>query len=375
MARTIKIFCFPTHCSKTVTPGVDYVRLILPMKELAKDKRFKVHFYTNTLKKPLTWRDWDRYAQEYDILYINYLTLPWDFSLVGMLFRKYKKKIVLDIDDLIWEIQGDNSSYSTYALGSEGRAVVTDICREVDFITCTNSYLKNGIAHYTQKRHEKIVVLPNYIDLKLYTWRAKLRIAPTVRIGYFGSSSHFNDLGERNFIAGIEKLMLEYPNVELYTIGAMIQQFKKKFGMRYTTAFGHQNLYTWVTMMPEKLGKVDIFAVPLVDSPYSKAKSGIKFLEMSSTMKPGVYQDIRQYQELVNHGKNGFLASTAEEWYTCLKTLVDSVDLREKMGWAAFQTVFDLWQMEDNVKRYVAFFQLVFDSPVKEEYSVFVTNV
>lgn len=353
----IKIFAFPTHMTKDVTPGVDYVRMILPMRELQKDPRFKVTIFDNTLSpEELSKFDWREVAQEYDILYINYLTLPWDFALIGMLFRKYGKKIVFDIDDLIWEIQEDNSSYGTYAPGSEGRAVVTDIIRECDYTTCTNNFLKNGIASYCKVPHEKIQVLPNFIDLNLYNWRGEDRKKHTVRIGYFGSSSHFNDLASKPFADAMDKLMSEYPNLEFVTIGAMLGNLKKKYGYRYINDFGHQDIYTWVKMFPEKLGDIDIFAVPLIDNTYCLSKSSIKFLEMSSTKKAGVWQNIRQYQECVNHGKNGFLASTASEWYTYLKMLIDSKELRTKLGDAAFKTVEDFWTIQGNVKRYADFF-------------------
>ena len=357
MKKPISIFCFPTHCTKDVTPGVDYARMILPMRELQKDPRFKVTIFDNTLSKgELGKFDWRVVAQEYDILYINYLTLAWDFALIGMLFRKYGKKIVFDIDDLIWEIQPDNSSYATYKPGSEGRAVVTDIVNEVDYVTVTNNYLKNALIHYTKKTDDKVMVFPNRIDLDLYKWRGTPIKKSTVRIGYFGSSSHFNDLSDRNFIDGITRLMDEYPNLELLTIGAMLASLKKKFGVRYINDFGHQDLYTWVGMMPEKLKEVDIYAVPLVESTYCKCKSSIKFIEMGSTCKPGCWQKIRQYESIVEHGVNGFLCRTADDWYKNLKKLIDDPKLREKMGKEAFKTVEKDWQMKNNVQVYKDFF-------------------
>lgn len=355
--KPIKIFCFPTHCTSQVTPGVDYVRMILPMRELQKDPRFEVTIFDNTQPKSILSKlDWRDVAQEYDILYINYLTLPWDFALIGMLFRKYGKKIVFDIDDLIWEIQEDNSSYGVYAPGSDGRAVVTDIVNEADYVTVTNSYLKNALCSYTKKTHDKVQVFPNYIDLDLYNWRAKPQDKYTVRIGYFGSSSHFNDLGDKNFIEALEMLMKEFPNLEFVTIGAMLAQFKKKFGMRYFNDFGHQDIYTWVKMFPEKLGNIDIFAVPLVVNTYCQSKSSIKYLEMSSTTKPGCWQKIRQYSEIVQDGKNGFLCASTKDWYRNLKKLIVSPELREKIGQEAFKTIESKWQMKDNVYKYTDFF-------------------
>jgi len=64
-----KIFAFPTHCTKDNTPGVDFARIIQPMRELQKDPRFKVTIFDNTLdKKKLGKVDWIDVAQEYDIL-------------------------------------------------------------------------------------------------------------------------------------------------------------------------------------------------------------------------------------------------------------------------------------------------------------------
>lgn len=354
--KKIKVFCFPTHMTKDVTPGVDYVRMILPMRELQKDPRFEVTIFDNTLpSKELSKFDWREVAQEYDILYINYLTLPFDFALIGMLFRKYRKKIVFDIDDLIWDIQEDNSSYGTYAPGSEGRAVVTDIVRECDYITCTNTFLKNGIAQYCKIPHKKIKVFPNRIDLSLYNWSEKPPKKHTIRIGYFGSSSHFNDLGSPEFTKALDRLMNEYPNLEFDTIGAMLASCRKKYGRRYITDFGHQDIYTWVKMFPEKIGDIDIFAVPLVDTTYCRAKSSIKFLEMSSTKRPGCWQNIRQYQELVEDGKNGFLCKTEQHWYHGLKRLIDESSLRHSMGEEAYKTI-EGWQMKDHVHEYADFF-------------------
>ena len=362
MNKPISIFVFPTHCSKEKTPGVDYCRMILPMRELQKDPRFKVTIFDNTLsKKALSKFDWRDIAQEYDILYINYLTLPWDFAMIGMLFRKYGKKIVFDIDDLIWEIQKDNSSYEVYKPGSDGRAVITDIVNEVDYVTVTNNYLRNALISYTKKTYDKVAVMPNRIDLDLYKWKTKPKKKSRVRIGYFGSSSHFNDLGDKSFSSGLEKLMKEYPNVEVLTVGAMLASFKRKFGARYFNDFGHQDIYTWVGLMKDKLKEVDIWAVPLVTSTYNKSKSSIKFLEMSSTGRPGCWQKIRQYEEVVKHGKNGFLCSGVNSWYSNLKKLVDSPKLRRKMGREALKTVKNDWQMSDpkNIKLYVDLFQKV----------------
>lgn len=350
-----KIFVYPSHCDGKHVPGVDYARLILPMQELAKHPDFEVTIFDG--KKRYSWNE---LAEEYDIFYLNYMTNADSFVQACFWFDKFKKKIVMDIDDLIWEIQEDNAAYSTYAPGSEGRAVVTDtIARGVDFVTVTNQYLKMALAHYTKKPLGKIKVFPNYIDLDLYKWRKEPKDDYEITIGYFGSSSHFNDLVNPGFKNGLVKIMKENPRVRLLTVGMMIHEIRKLFGPRYKTAFGDHDLYKWVGLMPDILKDVDLFVAPLVDTTYARCKSSIKFLEMSSIKLPGVFQDIRQYQEVVEHGKNGYLAATEHDWYKSLKELVNSVDQRKKIGEAAFRTIEKGWQMRDNVQRYVNFFNSI----------------
>ena len=347
-----KIFVYPTHCDGKHVPGVDYARVIRPMEELGKQKGFDVRIYNGEADL-----DWRKVAKEYDIFYLNYITNAAGFVIASFHFMKEGKKIVYDIDDLIWEIQKDNAAYSTYEPGSEGRAVITDIiARGCDVVTCTNDFLRKGVAKHTGKSLEKIKVLPNYIDLGLYSWKSKPKDKYEVTIGYFGSSSHFNDLVNPGFISGMERVMAEYPQVRFYTIGAMIQSIKKAFGSRYTTGFGDHDIYKWVKLMPLMLQDVDIFVAPLIDITYARAKSGIKYLEYSSMQLPGCYQDIRQYKEIVKHGESGYLCSTGDDWYKSLKMLVEDSKLRRKMGLSAYKTVKDDWTIQGNVSKYVDLF-------------------
>lgn len=351
--KPIKIFAYPSHCDGKHTPGVDYARIIRPMEELGKQDGFKVTVFDG--KKNMDWR---KIAKEYDYLYLNYITNAWGYVAMASEMDRNNKKIIYDIDDLIWEIQPDNAAYETYMPGSENRATITDIiARGCDYVTTTNSFLKNAINHYTGKDFNKIKVFPNYIDLDLYNWVSDKKETYEIKIAHFGSSSHFNDLANPGFLGGMEKIMDEFPQVRFYTIGALIQQLKKRFGQRYTTGFGDHDIFKWVKMMPLLLSDVDIFVSPLVDNTYCRAKSSIKFLEYSSMKVPGVYQDIRQYKELVDNGVNGFLAATANDWYKSFKELVESEQRRREVGNKAYETVKDGWTIQANVKQYVDFFR------------------
>lgn len=353
--RKIKIFAFPSHNTVERTSGVDFARIIQPMKHLngykTKDYEFEVDIF-----KPTQSANWLEVAQKYDLIYFNYLNNDWGFAAMKVMAMNHGRKLIMDLDDAIWEIQPDNHAYDVYKKGSKSIRDFTIICQETDYITCTNQYLKHVICDRTGKHPTLVKSFPNYIDLDLYKYRPEFKDNHQIVLMHHGSTSHFIDLQEQEFAEGVDRIMKEYPNVILRTVGAMIPSYKKKWGGRYENAFGHQDVYQWIkTKFPGFMEDADIMVTPLKVGVYTKGKSAIKFLENSSAGKPGVYQDIRQYQEVVD-GNNGFLASTAEDWYDGIKTLIDDKVLRRKMGENAFETVKNNWQIKDHVKDYADYF-------------------
>ena len=360
--KTIRIFALPSHQSLERTSGVDFARIIQPARHLNGykdvDTKFVVHVYDPRKHKTLDWLD---VASKHDIIFFNYTAMSWEFAKMGLMARKFNRLLIMDVDDLIWGILPDNPVYEAFKKGSENLHNFTAICNEVDYITTTNKYLRNAISHNTDKSVSEIVVFPNYIDLdNLYTHRSPFKDTADIRLVHFGSTSHFIDLQSEEFARGIDMIMKVYPNVTLKTVGALIPKYKYRWGQRYENSYGHQDLYKWVgERMPGFMDEADIIVTPLDDNIYNRCKSSIKYLEASSAVKPGVWSNIRQYNEAVNHGTNGFLATTASGWYESIKKLIEDKKLRKSMAENAFETVENTHQMKDNIKLYADFFKSV----------------
>jgi glycosyltransferase involved in cell wall biosynthesis len=60
---------------------------------------------------------------------------------------------------------------------------------------------------------------------------------------------------------------------------------------------------------------------------------------------PPVCSAIGANCEVIEHGKNGFLATTPEEWVRCLEFLIDDPSLRERLGRQARKTVEEKYSM------------------------------
>lgn len=349
-----KIFAFPTHGTTERTSGVDFARIIQPMSHLSKHPDFEVHVFD-----PKEKTDWLTVAKEYDIIYFNYLNNAWGFAAMGSMARKFGVKLVMDVDDALWDILPDNPAYEVYKKDGEQIKNFTAICNEVDYITTTSMYLKHVINNNTRKHPTAVKVFPNYIDLDLYSHRSPFKDTSEIMITHFGSTTHFIDLEEEEFIKGMDRIMAEYPNVKFRTVGAFMTKFREKWGQRYENAFGHADIYKWIKeKFPTYMDEADIIVTPLQKSIYTKSKSSIKFIEASSAGKPGIWQNIRQYDEVVD-GNNGFLAETAQEWYDALKMLIDDKTLRKKMGQRAFETVEKYWKIQDHTQDYADWFNKI----------------
>ena len=362
MKKTIRIFCLPSHATKDRTSGVDMIRIIQPMNALNgyedEEVKFKVDVWQINKPQEINWID---VAKQYDIIYLNYIALAWAFAGMGAMARHWKRKIVMDTDDDLHSIQTDNPAYKVYHKGSTFLKDLTAIYNECDYLTTTNTHLKNVLMSHTNKRHDQIKVFPNYIDLdNLYTHRSPFKDTLNIQLGWYGSTTHFIDLDEPEFMKGVDMIFKEYPNVTFKTVGALMPKYKMKWGQRYINAYGDTVIYKWVKgRFVELMDETDIMVIPLQSNIYTKSKSDIKRTESSSTMKPVVAQDMRQYRECITDGVDGMLCSTAQDWYSKIKRLIEDKKLRRKMGIAGFERVKRDKQMKNHIFEYSSFFKKI----------------
>lgn len=356
--KKVKVFALPSHQSKERTSGVDWARIIQPMKALNGYRDNEVEFKVDLFdihEKEAT--DWLKVTQEYDLIYFNYINDPWGYAAMGAMARKNNVKMVLDLDDSLWDLKSDNAAYAIYKPGSQAIKNFTRIVDDVDHVTVTNRYLKNVVAHHTLKRHEQITVIDNHIDLNTYKYRKEHKDSSQIKLLHFGSTTHFNDLMNEQFALGVDRILKEYPNVTVKFIGAFLPKYRMRWGMRFENAYGHEDIYKWINeKFPVFLEESDILVVPLTEDTYNRCKSGIKYLEASSAKIPGVYQNLEQYKKYITHGENGFLARTADEWYASIKELVDDIELRKSMGNSAFERIQEE-TIQKNVHKYAKMFK------------------
>ncbi|MBR5950453.1 MAG: glycosyltransferase [Actinomycetaceae bacterium] len=156
----------------------------------------------------------------------------------------------------------------------------------------------------------------------------KEREAGPLRIGYFsGTDTH--DADWATIEDAVIRILDERPDVELW-LGGLIEP-TEKLGA-YTQRIRRLPFVSWHEL-PVSLHNLDVCLAPLTaDSIFNEAKSAIKWLESALALTPTVAYPSQPFAEAIEHGVTGMLASTTDEWYEAISTLLDNEPLRRAMA-------------------------------------------
>lgn len=84
---------------------------------------------------------------------------------------------------------------------------------------------------------------------------------------------------------------------------------------------------------------MDIGIMPLKDEPWERGKCGYKLIQYMACSLPVVASPVGVNRQIVEHGVNGFLAETPDEWRIAVDALLADPGLRYRMGQAGRQKV------------------------------------
>jgi len=226
---------------------------------------------------------------------------------------------VYEIDDDLFNLDPSNPAYPDFSDTKIQHNIRTCIA-QADLVTVSTEPLREQLLMY----NGNIKVLPNYVDEDLLNIpRNPLR--HQTMIGWAGSQTHSMDfpmMGD-----ALEQLVKD--DVVFMTIGGRYGEDLPKHNLRHLPWFSStRKLYSHIA-------RFDIGVAPLKQHVFNDSKSWIKVLEYAALGIPCVASAARPYENFVEHGVTGFLASTQADWHKYLKMLVEDVGLRLQMGQAA----------------------------------------
>ena len=164
-------------------------------------------------------------------------------------------------------------------------------------------------------------MLPTVVDTVCYKVLKKT-VTNALTVGWIGSPS------TASYLKGISKplsILGESQDVRLVVIGGKAPCIKNVDVIELPWNEDDE---------VNEINNFDIGVMPLPDSPWERGKCGFKLIQYMACGLPVIASPIGVNSEIIEHGVNGFLVETDEEWESSLRTLMGDPELRHRMGQA-----------------------------------------
>jgi glycosyltransferase involved in cell wall biosynthesis len=100
------------------------------------------------------------------------------------------------------------------------------------------------------------------------------------------------------------------------------------------------------------LAEIHIGVMPLEEDQWAEGKCGFKGLQYMAIGAVSILSPVGVNKQIIQHGVNGFLASTLDEWKETLIELLENQPLRQQVGRAGRQTVIDNYSVQANKEKF-----------------------
>ncbi|MCC7303444.1 MAG: glycosyltransferase family 4 protein [Bacteroidia bacterium] len=272
----------------------------------------------------------------YDIVYVHLWVTPLGLPGFERAVRLLAKRLIYDIDDLIF--LGHVSEANQWTLRFKGRLKALYLMRKADHvITCTPI-----LDEFVRKYNKKTTDISSTINTEVYRPKTDHALRGTPVLGWSGSHSTSRFL---HLLAPVLRELAKELDFKLLVIGDGDFQIE---GVNVEAM-------EWPgTGEVKELARIDIGLYPLPEERWVLGKSGLKALQYMGLGIPVIASAKGANFRIITDGENGFLVKTPEEWKNRILLLLKDQSLRERLGNAGRVTVEEQFSVIANTDRYLA---------------------
>jgi glycosyltransferase involved in cell wall biosynthesis len=244
------------------------------------------------------------------------------------------RPLIFDFDDAVYLLHTSGANRWTSPLKFPGKTAT--LCRISRQVVAGNEYL----AQYARRFNPHVTVIPSSVDTDAYRPAPRPSSDRQLVLGWMGSSTSQTYL---EMFAPVLRQILDAQPLELLIVSDREPVLP---GVRYR----------WRPWSGDReaadLAEFDIGIMPMPDDEWARGKCSMKALQYMGMGVPAVCTAVGTNVEVIQHGENGFLATTPEDWKAAIGALARDPALRRSMGDAGRRTVEARYSMRAAAARF-----------------------
>lgn len=205
------------------------------------------------------------------------------------------------------------------------------------------------LAEYARRFNPSVSVIPTVVDCRQYSLRARVAEphgSRPVTVGWVGSRSTASYLTLVE--SALRRLAHSYP-------GGVCFRFIGHPAYAPNIPYSSSVPFMLESEI-EDLHSIDIGLMPLPDTEWTRGKCAFKAIQYMASGIPVVASPVGMTPDLIQHGVNGLLASSSDDWFRELERLICDPELRGRVAVAGRKTVEQSYSLEKWAPRFVRLF-------------------
>ncbi len=230
---------------------------------------------------------------------------------------------------------------------------ILSYCKLADRIVVNSEFMRDSVATWYGLDRKKVVVIPNGVDLKMYTDNNKtIMLEGDPSVLYIGHLSRLK--GIDILFQAVANLRSEFPNIKLHLVGKGNDRFclrlAKKIGIEKHVIF-----HGWFqhSMTPEYYKSADVCIFPSRHEGF-----GIVVLEAMASGIPVIASDIPSFREIISNRVNGLLFKSEDANALSMEVIALYRDsrLKEELTRNAYEKVTS-YSWEKIAEKYISLYK------------------
>ena len=272
--------------------------------------------------------------RKYDIVYVHLWVTPIGPPFFEFLVCLFSKKIIYDIDDLVY--LRNNPHESTFKKVIKGKSKPLYLIKHADHVITCTPYLDSYVRKYNQNTTD----ISSTINTEEYLPAGNKN--KKITLGWSGSHSTVK------YLYLLKEVLIEVNKIHPFRLLVLGTEDFYIEGLDIDSR-------KWNAISEvDDLREIDIGLYPLpLDQEWVLGKSGLKALQYMALEIPTIATAVGANFRVINDNESGYLVRDRKEWEEKIIALISDADSRKRIGKAARERVEKYYSIKSNRDTYL----------------------